>query len=392
MRDYFGCSGEGGDDRCNALAVKQRLLILVLLVAGISLLHYLTSTLHHPSHDIYRRLYYIPIVLGGLWFCLGGGILTAVTVSFVYLPHVLLQWDHYPQGHMEQYLELLLYNVIGTLTGFLSWKEHRQTLMAQETAQELERSYETLRRQADQILDIENKLRRSERLSAIGELTAGLAHEIRNPLGAIRGAAEVVQRGMAKDDPRYEFSQILLKEVARLNKVLMDFLQFAQPQDLNEEKESLQDQFHHVRSLLQPAADEAAVELTLQIPKELARKNLPAQIQQVLLNLGLNGVQAMPHGGDLALEALEQENGILLRVVDNGVGIPPELQDRVFNPFFTTRKEGSGLGLAICARIVQGHGGEIGLTSSVDQGTTVTILLPWKLKEGEHERAAHSDH
>ena len=111
-----------------------RLFTIAGLVLTISALHYLTTLQHGPAHDIYRRLYYVPIVLGGLWFNLRGGIGTAVAVSLLFLPHVLFQWGHYPVSQPEQYLEILLYNGIGFLTGFLSGREQEQTRRARQAA------------------------------------------------------------------------------------------------------------------------------------------------------------------------------------------------------------------------------------------------------------------
>ena len=122
--------------------------------------------LYEVITDIYRRLYYVPIVLGGLWFNLRGGIGTAVAVSLLFLPHVLFQWGHHPVSQPEQYLEIILYNVIGFLTGLLSGREQQQTLRALQTAEQLEESYQQLRTQADQILEIEEQLRRADRLSS----------------------------------------------------------------------------------------------------------------------------------------------------------------------------------------------------------------------------------
>ena len=145
-----------------------RVTILLLLIGAITSLHYLTGTEHSQSHGIYRRLYYLPIILGGLWFCLRGGIATALLASMLYAPHILFQWGHLPSVHIEQYLEVLLYNMIGFLTGFLAAKERAQRLRSEEHAEKLSISYTKLRGQADLILEIEDQLRRADRLTALG--------------------------------------------------------------------------------------------------------------------------------------------------------------------------------------------------------------------------------
>ncbi|HAD05377.1 MAG: histidine kinase [Desulfuromonadales bacterium GWC2_61_20] len=354
-----------------------RLTIVVVLVAVITVLHYQTTIAKVHFHDIYRRLYYVPIVLGGLWFTLRGGVGTALVVSLLFIPHVVIQWGHHPTADPEQYLEIILYNVIGFLTGLLAERELRQKLSYQSAARRLEESYAELRRQADLILDIEDQLRRADRLSALGELSAGMAHEIRNPLGSIRGTAEILQDGIDPADPRYEFTRILIKEVDRLNRVVQDFLDFARPPT-------------PLRASVDPVA---VLREVLQLTRQLALKNgvevsLDAdavsatvageeeQLKQAFLNLVLNALQAMPTGGTLTIAAGSEGGEVQLRFRDSGPGIPLDLQEKIFNPFFTTRREGTGLGLAITQRIVSAHGGRLEVASAMGAGSTFILALP----------------
>ena len=164
-----------------------RVSLLAASILGISLLHYLTP-LHRPVlHDIFQRLYYIPIIYAGFWFGLRGGLLSSILVSFLYAPHILFQWGIGPSLEMEKFLEIVLYNVVGGTTGFLSQREQERRVELESIAHGLEESYRKLQSQADLIIGIEEQLRRAERLSALGELSAVLAHEVRNPLGSIRG-------------------------------------------------------------------------------------------------------------------------------------------------------------------------------------------------------------
>jgi len=236
-----------------------RLLILVVMVAGITALHYLTATEHHANHGIYRRLYYVPVVLGGLWYCLRGGVGVALLVSVLYAPHVLFQWGHLPDIHIEQYLEILIYNTIGFLTGFLSARERAQRIKAEDSAEHLATSYAKLKAQADLILEIEDQLRRADRLTALGELSAGMAHEIRNPLGSIRGTAEILQDAFPPDDRYAEFTKILVSEVDRLNKVLEDFLNFARPDDSEQHDFQPDLVLHEVLQLIGRQADKKQI-------------------------------------------------------------------------------------------------------------------------------------
>lgn len=353
----------------------NRLTVLLLLISVITSLHYLTGTDHSQIHGIYRRLYYLPIVLGGIWFGLRGGVGIALLVSVLYAPHVLFQWGNLPQVHIEQYLEILLYNTIGLLTGFLSSKEQAQRLRAEEHAETLARSYTKLREQADLILEIEDQLRHADRLTALGELSAGLAHEIRNPLGSIRGTAEILRDAFSPEDRYAEFTRILIAETDRLNQVLEEFLTFARPASSERKDFKLDEVLQDVLQLCQKQASQN------QISVHWERKPLPTafgdagQFKQVFLNIVLNAFQAMSTGGRLWIEGELTSEGIVMRFRDNGPGVPKEHLDRIFNPFFTTKNDGTGLGLSITCRIVQHHGGQINVRNVPEGGAEFILIL-----------------
>ena len=349
--------------------------MILSLVAAVTSLHYLTATVHSDFHGIYRRLYYLPIVLGGIWFYLRGGVGIALLVSVLYAPHVLFQWGHLPSSHIEQYLEILIYNTIGFLTGFLSAKEHAQRLRAEQNAEHLSSSYAKLKSQADLILEIEDQLRRADRLSALGELSAGMAHEIRNPLGSIRGTAEILRDAFPPENRYYEFTQILVSEVDRLNKVLEDFLSFARS-DASEQSYFKPDQvLREVLQLTLPQAGKERISIVWDEHPLPAAIGDTAQFKQVFLNLVLNALQALPSGGQLTIDSLLENDKVKLTFTDNGPGIPAAHLDKIFNPFFTTKAEGTGLGLAITHRIVVNHCGQIGVTNRPEGGAQFTLTL-----------------
>jgi len=355
---------------------KFRLAVLAGLVVGITLLHYTTATKMATFHDIYRRLYYLPIVLGGLWFMLRGGMATAIAVTLLYLPHVVFQWGHHPASRPEQYLEILLYNIIGFVTGLLTQRERMQKNRAQSTAQQLEHSNTQLREQADLILDIEEQLRRADRLSALGALSASMAHEIRNPLGSIRGTAEILMEGIEHSDRRYEFAQILVKEVERLNQVVENFLRFARPASAARARFSVVELIEEIVQLTSRQAQKHAVVIDFDpasVPEIIGDAG---QLRQAFLNLVLNAIQAMPDSGRLQILLHAQENEVVVVFRDFGLGIPAENLQKIFDPFFTTRREGIGLGLAITQRIIEGNGGRIEVESHVGEGTSFAVHLP----------------
>lgn len=353
-----------------------RMLLLLLLVAGISSLHYTTTTHHSHLHDVYRRLYYIPIILGGVWFGVRGGLGTSVFISIAYLPHVLMQWGHLPWTAPERYLEIMMYNVIGALTGTLMAKEHAQRLRAEETAVQLQESYDQLRQQADLILEIEEQLRQADRLTTLGELSAGLAHEIRNPLGSIRGTAEILQGAFNTEDRYHEFTTILINEVDRLNQVLENYLRYARPDSMEKQQFSLAPILDDVVQLTAVKArkNQVAVDVDVDVANPVAGD--ASQYKQAFLNLILNALQAMGEGGCLSILATTDENRAVVRFCDTGPGLTEEQRQKIFKPFYTTRSKGTGLGLAITERIVHNHGGSIMVESLPKQGCCFELRLP----------------
>jgi two-component system sensor histidine kinase PilS (NtrC family) len=247
------------------------------------------------------------------------------------------------------------------------------------------------------VVEMEAELRRSERLAGIGELSASIAHEIRNPLAAISGSIQILQKGGALGQQAGEtrrLMDIVLRETDRLNHLITDFLQYARPGPIQPEPVALEAAISDLLEIYGAVLPEA-VELHVELEAGIGVHADPAQLRQLLWNLMLNACQAMPEGGRLAIAAHAApppapqdgassrrkasqgpEAWVEIAVRDQGVGIPPEALERIFDPFFTTRSDGSGLGLATVHRIVQEHGGSIRLESSVGAGTVVRVRLP----------------
>ena len=357
---------------------NRRISVVTVLVIIVTALHYTTNVDLGHFHDIFRRLYYLPILFAGFWFGLRGGVFTALLVSILYAPHVVFQWGHHPSMELEQYLEILLYNVIGFVIGFLSSREKAQRLRFQHAAEKLETSYGKLREQADLILEIEDQLRRADRLTALGELSAGMAHEIRNPLGSIKGTAEIFRDAFPPEDKRHEFAGILLREVDRLNGVVQDFLDFVRPKRVEQKFFNLDLLVEETRTFIEPQLKKAQIDCIFEAGVGGKISGCGEQIKQVLLNLLLNAIDATPTGGKITVSTKDAGiDKVVLQVVDSGVGVPVENVEKIFNPFFTTRSEGTGLGLAIVHRIVASHGGTIvARRNEPESGMTFLVELP----------------
>lgn len=232
------------------------------------------------------------------------------------------------------------------------------------------------------VVEMEEELRRSERLAAVGQLAAGLAHEVRNPLASLSGAIELLERDLRELGPSaLRLVRIVKRETARLNRLVSDFLAYARPGPGRREPVPLRELLLELEQLV-ASAEPGSVRLELEVPDGLVAEGDPDQLRQVFWNLVLNALQAEPKDGVVrvrAAPAAAHETGtgaIEIEVRDRGVGIPPEIVDRIMEPFFTTKPKGAGLGLATVHRAVEAHGGSLQIRSDVGHGTTVRLLLP----------------
>ena len=348
---------------------RLRAAVLICAILAVSLLHYLTPTSHVLLHPLLQRAYYIPILLMALWFGWRGGLLAAAVAGILYIPHIAMAWGSNEEYRLAQYVEIGMFFVIAPLIGVLADLERKQKQKIQETAVKLSETYAQLQASIEQV-------RRADRLSALGELSAGLAHEIRNPLGALEGAVQILQRPELPSQTREEFAEMAGKEVGRLKSLLTQFLDFARPQPPQRIRTDPAMLLHSIASLATETAKLAQVEICVDVLETKPIAIDSEQIRQVLLNLVLNAIQAMPDGGRIVLRSRQEDESVILEVVDRGPGIAPENIERIFDPFFTTRPTGTGLGLSIAHQIVHGHGGEISVRNNPGHGATFAVALP----------------
>ncbi|HIJ96435.1 MAG TPA: sensor histidine kinase [Desulfuromonadales bacterium] len=358
-----------------------RIVLLGVSILGISLLHYLTPLHLHYLHDIFQRFYYLPIVLAALWFGFRGGLACSLLVSIAYAPHILFQWGGNLTMEMEKYLEIVMYNVFGSVTGLLAQREQERSQELQRTAQGLEDSLHKLQLQSDRIIAIEEQLRRSEKLSTLGEMAAVLAHEIRNPLGSIRGTAEILRDDYQPGDPKYEFIEIQIKETERLNHVVEDFLRMARPQAAKMQRCSLREELETIVTLNANDADKRGIRLALDgLRDDIQLLADGEKLRQAFLNIVINALQATPSGGSVTITSEHSGENCDIRFRDTGSGISNDTRERIFEPFFTTKPDGTGLGLSVTKKIIEAHGGSLIVESEMGRGTTVVVCLPLQEK------------
>jgi two-component system sensor histidine kinase HydH len=235
-----------------------------------------------------------------------------------------------------------------------------------------------LLRDLREIRDLQERVRRSERLASLGRLAAGVAHEIRNPLSSIRGFAQFFQNRFKGQEKEQEYASVMVREVDRLNRVITELLDFARPKEPHRELHSAGEILEQTLKVLESelAKKNIAVEKKLEasLPRILVDRD---QLSQALLNLLLNALESMEGAGKIRIS---MESGgaevLAISISDTGRGIPKEDLERVFEPFFSTKRKGTGLGLAIVHQIVESHKGEIKVESRAGEGTTFRITLP----------------
>lgn len=347
-----------------------QILLIIGAISLVTVLHLLTPLDRLLAHQIYQRLYYIPIVAAAFLFGWRGGLITAAVASLSYLPHIFLHWHHTEYNYaLNQYAEIALFLLVGGTIGLLGDRNRHEHARAERINAELEQAYAELRQTVNQLLQ-------AERLSSLGEIAASVVHELRNPLGAIKGAVEILEDELAPHSPRHEFAEIAKREIERLDNLGKEFLYFSRPPKIEKEPTDLNGLVLDVQSLVEKQAASQQVEVNLELDKNLPPAQVDGeQIKQVLLNLAINALQAMPEGGRLSFATQKTDKAFVIEVKDTGGGVDPAIQDKIFEPFFSTKESGVGLGLAMSYKIVSQHGGNL-TVRNFENGAVFGVEIP----------------
>ncbi len=236
---------------------------------------------------------------------------------------------------------------------------------------------------------LQKQVMRADRLAALGELAAGIAHDIRNPLTSIRGFVQYLQKSRDPEELQ-EYAPLIIRQVDGLNRTIGELLKFAKPHPPLYGPVQVNELIREMTQLIRNRAEKQGVEIDLRLDPDLPLIRADGeQLKQVLLNLLINAGQAVTKGGRIVVSTTRNMSGQLaVSVEDNGIGIAPDHLDKVFDPFFSTKPGGTGLGLAVVQRIISGHKGRIGIASEPGKGTTVTIHLPEVSAQSGKEREA----
>ncbi len=329
-------------------------------------------------NSTYYPIYYLPVVTAALYF---GPIATLIWTTLASLAYcsllypALQEYDLTAEGGTDLAIRILFFYIAAVLINRFATENRRQVHKYQELSERLEETNRQLRR-------AEADARRSERLAALGQLSAGLAHEIRNPLGVIKGSAEMLNQKIEGPNPlARELSGYIGSEVNRLNSLVTRFLDFARPSHLELHSTQLSVVVDHVLESVHNQFPEARVVVERDYRPNAPDVQVDAQLcEQIFVNLITNAYQAMEGTGRLRIAiAPESQNGrrgVSVVIEDSGPGVPAESREQIFNPFFTSKKDGVGLGLSIVAKIVDDHRGTIRLESPPGEGARFRVFLP----------------
>lgn len=327
-------------------------LLLVLAIVLISMVHYILPESYNTIHHSLQYSHYILILMGALYFERWPGVLFVLLIVLLHLPHLLGV-----QNTNENTLSLLLVEfafilgvslLVGTVVRHKRLKQER------------------LQREVQQ-------LARLEKMALLGKLSAGLAHEIRNPLGSLVGSAQIVHQSLGAAHPQSAYMDTILSEMKRLDTLLGNFLQFARPRDPSYVKNSLTD--------LVDSTAEVVRQRCLCSIRIAHQEGIPLlamdyeQLKQVLINLLNNAIALSKEHDEILITTFYRDHSFGFSVQDQAGGVPPEYREQIFEPFFSKTEGGTGLGLAICREIIQSMNGSIRLHSD-QRGSTFTVSVP----------------
>lgn len=281
------------------------------------------------------------------------------------------RWELTPEGIGVLSLNVIFLPVVGFLTNQLAESNRIQARQYQQTAEQLTEANRHLQ-------EAEAAMRRSERLAAIGQLSAGLAHELRNPLGTVKASAEMLARNVPQDNAVVkELTGFISSEVDRANSLVTRFLDFARPLQVRLELSDLTEVLDRAVSQLERHQPPYNVRIMKNYSPDIRPFAFDAELlERVVYNLLLNAAQASPPASTVTLKTRSAEGWVEFSVIDRGAGIDAAHRESIFNPFFTTKRDGVGLGLAIVARIIDEHGGKITVESESGAGSVFRVLLP----------------
>ena len=369
------------EGRIRFLMTAQGRMVSVILQLAIAFeLMRVNDPLNGGVASAYYPILLLPVVSTAAYFGVVATVIVSIAGVVASLSGLLLiDWKHaYLDTESWHTLSIrcLLMTAIAVLVNTLGKAVRSESARYKATAEQLAVANENLR-------VAEAAKQRAERLAALGQLTAGLAHELRNPLASIKGSADLLARSAgAKDPMAKELGDIISSEVDRTNLLVTRFLAFARPLEPQRE-------IAEITEVIDRAAKHANVQIEREYSPDVPKLSIdPALIEQVFINLLSNAAQASEDGQPISVTTRLDGRTVVVDVTDHGCGIPADKIETIFNPFFTTKQSGVGLGLAIVSKIVVGHGGRMTVDSEQGKGSTFHVRLPLEVPKKEPPKKA----
>lgn len=332
-----------------------RILLISFLIAAVSFAYYFTfaENVHNPEYAYYRTLfrdlYFLPLILAGLWFGLRGAISTSLAITAIYAPFLLMSWHGLAPADFRRVLELLVFNCVSAVLGALSDREKAR----------------------------EKALRESENLASIGRAVSALAHDMRTPLIAIGGFTRLAQERLSGEDDIRKKLDLVIGATDRLEVMVKDMLDFSRPLRLDFARKDINALVQQTLLLLEKPAKGRKLTIETDLGAGLPPLEFDSiRMEQVLINLVSNAIEASPEGGSVLVNTRRMGHDAFVEIMDSGPGIPPENREKIFTPFFTTKSRGTGLGLAIVLKIVEAHHGRVEVMEKPGCGSVFRIVLP----------------
>jgi len=325
-------------------------LLIVVLSLVITFFH-LWVFQKDPTHIVLEELYYIPILVGALFFGLKGALITWLFVSLLYLPYFFGPWAIGFMGMADRILHLLFTGGFALLAGYLIERDKKN----------------------------QKQLEKDRYLTGLGQSAATIVHDLKNPLITILGFARRLQAGKGNPDTGL---QTIVDSASKMEEIVTDVLNFAKPVHLETKEEDVRIIVEQAAAWCKSKAEAARISLSSELPAEPVIISVDGlRLQRALTNLITNAIEASPEGQEVLLTLKTDQEKLMIMIKDQGIGMDRETLENIFIPFFSKKTQGTGLGMAITKKVIDAHQGNIFLRSQPDRGTEVTIELPFRKRD-----------
>ncbi|MGA1847145.1 sensor histidine kinase [Deferribacter abyssi] len=350
------------------------LIFAFIGTAVVSYFHFNVPNGLNLVHFVHYYFFYLIVIYAAAKFGILGGVAFSLLLSVIYNLDVYLNLFHLPHYLIRPFIEILMIYTVGLFTGVLSQKLYNENLKLQKLTEELKESLELLRKRTEEKIKMEREIAKSDRLRVLGQLSAGIAHEVRNPLAAIKTATNMLKNGKYRED----IINIIIKEIDRLNEFIERFLQYAKFSKRYSEKiyvKAFIDELMEFVKLINKDYRNVIVNTEILIGENIFIRGDLNYLKQAFINIFSNSFEELKGVDEARIDFyVRSENGKIKFIIkDNGKGFETDNIEKIFEPFYTTKSDGTGLGLTITYKIVKEHGGVI--TAANENGAKITIEL-----------------